>query len=58
MIVLQELMVATGEVTGFDLANKKVEVCTKKGESNDGDEDHDVDDHDEDHDADHDDCDD
>ena len=43
MIVLQELMVATGEVTGFDLANKKVEVCTKKGESNDGDEDHDVD---------------
>merc|ERR1712037_488958 len=25
------LMVATGEVTGFDLEKKKVEVCTKKG---------------------------
>ena len=27
-------MVATGEVTGFDLAKKKVEVCTKKGKFN------------------------
>merc|ERR1712004_140198 len=26
------LMVATGEITGFDLAKKKVEICTKKGE--------------------------
>ena len=36
-------MVATGEVTGFDLENKKVEVCTKKGEFNDN-HDEDVDD--------------
>ena len=27
-------MVATGEVTGFDLEKKKVEVCTKKGKFN------------------------
>ena len=38
--VVQDLMVATGEVTGFDLAKKKVEVCTKKGEFNDADGDH------------------
>merc|ERR1711971_860702 len=28
----KDLMVATGEITGFDLAKKKVEICTKKGE--------------------------
>ena len=27
-------MVATGEITGFDLAKKKVEICTKKGQKN------------------------
>ena len=27
-------MVATGEITGFDLAKKKVEICTKKGDCN------------------------
>ena len=32
MIMLQGLMVAEGEVTGFDLEKKKIEVCTKKGE--------------------------
>ena len=31
-------MVATGEITGFDLAKKKVEICTKKGQNNDDDE--------------------
>ena len=34
IIMLQGLMVATGEVTGFDLEKKKVEVCTKKGKFN------------------------
>ena len=33
--LLQGLMVGTGEITGFDLAKKKVEICTKKGEFND-----------------------
>ena len=37
MIVVQDLMVATGEITGFDLAKKKVEICTKKGDCNYGD---------------------
>ena len=37
MNVVQGLMVATGEITGFDLAKKKVEICTKKGEFNDSD---------------------
>ena len=32
MMMLQGLMVAEGEVTGFDLEKKKIEVCTKKGE--------------------------
>ena len=32
IIMLQGLMVAEGEVTGFDLEKKKIEVCTKKGE--------------------------
>ena len=31
---IQGLMVATGEITGFDLAKKKVEICTKKGQKN------------------------
>ena len=35
---IQGLMVATGEITGFDLAKKKVEICTKKGQNNDDDE--------------------
>ena len=34
VVLLQDLMVATGEITGFDLAKKKVEICTKKGEFN------------------------
>ena len=31
---IQGLMVATGEITGFDLAKMKVEICTKKGQKN------------------------